>query len=51
MFEFARKAAAHEICENRGDEIAIISAWLSDNSRKASKKEFPMKFGELKRAL
>lgn len=51
MYEFARKAAAHEICEDRKDEIATISAWLEKSSRKASKEEFPLKFGDLKAAL
>jgi death-on-curing protein len=51
MYEFARKAAAHEICEDRKDEIAEISAWLEVSSRKASKEEFPLKFGDLKAAL
>jgi len=51
MYEFARQAAAHEICEDRTDEIATISSWLEQSSRKASKEEFPLKFGDLKIAL
>jgi death on curing protein len=51
MYEFARKAAAHKICEDRRNEISTISAWLEGSSRKASKEEFPLKFGDLRRAL
>lgn len=51
MYEFARKCAAHEICEDRKDEISTISKWLEGCSRKASKEEFPLKFGDLKKCL
>lgn len=51
MFEFARKAAAHELTENRSDEIAHIAEWFRANARKALKGEHPLKYGELKERL
>lgn len=51
MYEFARAAAAHEICQNRTDEISTMSKWLENSSRKASKEEFPLKYSDLKEAL
>lgn len=51
MFEFARAAAAHELTENRADEIAHIAEWFKANSRKAIKGEHPLKYGELKERL
>ncbi|RUW99816.1 MAG: type II toxin-antitoxin system death-on-curing family toxin [Mesorhizobium sp.] len=51
MFEFTRKAAAHELTANRADETAYIAEWLEANSRKAIKGEHPLKYGELKQIL
>lgn len=51
MFEFARAAAAHELTENRSEELSHISEWLEKNSRKAVRGEHPLKYGELKARL
>jgi death on curing protein len=51
MFEFARAAAAHELTDDRNDEVKYISQWFETNSRKAIKGEHPLKYGELKQNL
>ncbi|OYQ71641.1 hypothetical protein B9T13_02930 [Wohlfahrtiimonas chitiniclastica] len=51
MYEFTRKTAAHEITENRNDEVQVIANWLEDNSRKQQKREKPLKYQELKEIL
>ncbi|WP_273428614.1 type II toxin-antitoxin system death-on-curing family toxin [Chitinibacter tainanensis] len=51
MYEFTRKIAAHEICVNRKDEVAVIAEWLESNSRKQIKGEKPMKLNELRDSL
>lgn len=51
MFEFTRKAAAHELMKDRADELPYIAEWLRANSRRIDKREHPMKFGDLKQAL
>lgn len=51
MFDFTRRAAAHELTKNRSDELAYIAEWFRANSRKVIKGEHPMKFGDLREAL
>lgn len=51
MYEFTRQIAAHEIAENRNDEVAVISDWLERNSRRQQKGEQHMKLGDLREAL
>lgn len=51
MYEFTRKIAAHEIADDRNDEVPVIAEWLEHNSRKHKKGEKPMKLGELREAL
>lgn len=51
MYEFSRQVAAHELCENRKDEVHAIANWLSSNSRKQQKGERPLKFGVLRDIL
>lgn len=51
MYEFTRQIAAHEITEDRNDEVSVIADWLEANSRKQVKGEKPMKLGELREAL
>lgn len=51
MYEFTRRIAAHEISEDRSDEVDLISKWLEDNSRKQQKGEKPLKLTELREAL
>lgn len=51
MYEFTRQIAAHEITEDRNDEVAVIADWLECNSRKQQKREKPLKYLELKEIL
>ena len=51
MFEFTRKAAAHEICDSRDDELDYICSWLTINSRKRKGGEQMLKFADLKEIL
>ena len=51
MYEFTRQIAAHEISEDRNDEVSVIANWLERNSRRQQKGEKPMKLGALREAL
>jgi death-on-curing protein len=51
MFEFTRRAAAHELTDDRADEVSIIAQWLKSSARKIVKGEHPMRYKELKDAL
>jgi death-on-curing protein len=51
MVEFTRAAAAHELTEDRAEEIAFIAEWLESNARKAIKGEHPLKYSQLKERL
>lgn len=51
MYEFTRRIAAHEITEDRNDEVDVIAEWLERNSRREQKQEHPMKLPALKEAL
>ncbi|MCC4820308.1 hypothetical protein LMH81_27735, partial [Vibrio lentus] len=51
MFEFTRKAAAHELHKDREQELAIISDWLRRNSRRRKNGENPLKFQQLRDIL
>lgn len=51
MYEFTRKAAAHELTEMRSGEADYISGWLESNSRKVQRGEHPLKFHALKHIL
>lgn len=51
MFEYTRRVAAHEIAENRNDEVPAIAAWLERNSRKQQKGEKQLKLQDLREAL
>lgn len=51
MFEFTRKVAAHELSEDRGEEISIISTWLKTNSRRREIRDNRLSFNELKDVL
>lgn len=51
MFEFTRKAAAHELSDSRLDELAIISNWLKYNSRRRKMGEQLLKYHELRDIL
>ncbi|CAB3627141.1 type II toxin-antitoxin system death-on-curing family toxin [Achromobacter aegrifaciens] len=51
MYEYTRQIAAHEICENRNDEVSTIATWLERNSRKQQKGEKPLKLQDLREAL
>lgn len=39
MYEFTRRMAAHEITDDRRNEVPVISEWLERNSRKQQKGE------------
>lgn len=51
MYEFTRKIAAHELCDDRSSEVGIIADWLEQNSRRNVKGDKQMKFNALKEAL
>ena len=51
MFEFTRQTAAHELGDNRNNELSIISNWFQKNSRRREAGEFILKFHELKDIL
>lgn len=51
MYEFTRKVAAHEISDNRDDELSIIKNWFYVNSRRRKKGEQRLKFYDLKEIL
>lgn len=51
MYEFTRQIAAHEIAEDRNEEVMTIADWLEGNSRKQQKGELPMKLTVLRDAL
>ena len=51
MFEFTRQIAAHEISDDRDEEVATIVDWLNSNSRKQVKGERCLKFSDLKEIL
>lgn len=51
MFEFTRQVAAHEISENREDELEIIRDWFDRYSRKQLKGEQRLKFADLRENL
>jgi death on curing protein len=51
MFEFTRRAAAHELTKDRNDELKLISEWFEASARKTVRGEHPMQFGALRDAL
>lgn len=51
MYEFTRRIAAHEISDDRKDEVGDIAAWLERNSRRQIKGDKPMKLASLRDAL
>lgn len=51
MFEFTRQVAAHEITDDRNDELSFICEWFSRSSRKQIKGEQRLKFTELREVL
>jgi death-on-curing family protein len=51
LYEFTRRVAAHEISENRIDEVAIIAEQLEKFSRTQSKGDRPLKFRKLEAIL
>lgn len=51
MYEFTRGVSAHEITEERRDEVPAIATWLEKISRKQRKDEKPLKLSELREAL
>ncbi len=51
IFEFTRQVAAHELCDNRDEEIDMIAQWFEKNSRKVQKGNKEMSFLELRSVL
>lgn len=51
MFEFTRQVAAHEITEDRVDEVRYIIDWFERNSRKIVKSDKYLSFNELREIL
>ncbi|MGY3869063.1 type II toxin-antitoxin system death-on-curing family toxin [Aeromonas crassostreae] len=51
LFEFTRKSAAHELSEDRQNELSIISSWLENNSRRRKSGEHQLKFSDLREIL
>ena len=51
MYEFTRRAAAHELSGERRDEVQIISGWLESNSRRVQRGEHPLTFRALRHIL
>lgn len=51
MFEFTRKAAAHELGCARDEELEVIASWLERNSRRRKNGEHPLKYQQLKEIL
>ena len=51
LFEFTRQVAAHEITEDKQQELEYIAEWFRANSRKRMKNEKPLSYHELKNRL
>ncbi|QKU83760.1 MULTISPECIES: type II toxin-antitoxin system death-on-curing family toxin [Vibrio] len=51
MFEFTRKIAAHELSEDRNQEVLIIADWLKSNSRRREIRDKVLSFNDLKTIL
>lgn len=51
LFEFTRKAAAHELCDNRNDELDHIAEYFRINTRKRKKGEHQLTLRDLREIL
>jgi death on curing protein len=51
MFEFTRRAAAHELTEDRREELPFISEGFESNARRTVRGEHPLKFHALRENL
>ena len=51
LYEFTRQIAAHEICEDRVNEVPTIASWLEKHSRCQQKGDRPLKYKELEEIL
>ncbi|MDD1966158.1 type II toxin-antitoxin system death-on-curing family toxin [Pseudomonas putida] len=51
MYEFTRQVAAHEITEDRADEVQHIVDWLERNSRRIVKSDKHLSYNELREIL
>lgn len=51
LFEFTRQVAAHEITEDKKQELDYIAEWFRANTRKRTKNEKPLNYYELKERL
>jgi death-on-curing protein len=51
LFEFTRKAAAHELADKREDELGIIADYFQHGSRRREAGEHMLKFNDLREIL
>lgn len=51
LFEFTRMAAAHELCENREDELVYITNWFRGNCRRRTVHNHGLKQQQLRQIL
>ena len=51
MYEFTRRVAAHEICDERSNEVSFIVEWLQRNSRRIAKSDKHLSYNDLREAL
>lgn len=51
MYEFTRRVAAHEITEDRVNEVAHIVEWLERNSRRIVKSDKHLSYNQLREIL
>ena len=51
LLEFTRQVAAHEITEDKSQELGYIAEWFRANARKRTKNEKPLSYYELKERL
>lgn len=51
LFEFTRQAAAHELCENRDNELSFIADWFRSNCRRRVTHNNQLKYSRLSQIL
>lgn len=51
MFEFTRRIAAHEIAEERSNEVGVIVEWLERHSRRIVKSDKNLSYNDLRETL
>ena len=51
LFEFTRRVAAHELIDNRDNEVEAIAIWLQENSRRRTLQEQQLNLRQLRELL